>query len=137
VSFPEHFCFSGSNNSSEEEISLQWNRIEPWKQDRTTQALEMLYFSVILCKRQCFIMLSVYTIRVWYNYTRFFLTTCFSLMGASSGMLGFIQSSFCFLLLSPHWPEFTHWECVVCMVFCPFLWNTSILFTVMYKILKY
>jgi hypothetical protein len=29
VSFPEHFCFSGSNNSSEEEISLQWNRIEP------------------------------------------------------------------------------------------------------------
>jgi hypothetical protein len=25
--------------------------------------------------------------------------------------------SFFLVLLSPHWPAFTHWECVVCMVF--------------------
>jgi hypothetical protein len=50
------------------------------------------------------------------------LFTCFGLMGPSSGTFGFYNRLFLFLLLSPHWPVFTHWECTVCMVFiCHFV----------------
>jgi hypothetical protein len=55
-------------------------------------------------------------------YHTFPFTTCFGLMGPSSGIFGFYDRLFLFLLLSPHWPVFTHWECVVCMVvICPFV----------------
>jgi hypothetical protein len=50
-------------------------------------------------------------------YHTFPFTTCIGLMGPSSGTLGFYNRQFLFLLLSPHWPVFTHWECVVCTVF--------------------
>jgi hypothetical protein len=40
--------------------------------------------------------------------------------GAIFRYIGVLQSPFSFLLLSPHWPVFTHWECVVCMVFYAF-----------------
>jgi hypothetical protein len=54
-------------------------------------------------------------------YHTFPFTTCFGLMGPSSGTLGFYIRLFLFLLLSPHWPVLTHWDCVVCMGFlCPF-----------------
>jgi hypothetical protein len=54
-------------------------------------------------------------------YHPFPFTICFGLMGPSSDTFGFYNRHFLFLLLSPHWAVFTHWECVVCMVFlCPF-----------------
>jgi hypothetical protein len=48
----------------------------------------MLYFSVILCIKQCFIIVSVYTTRgtdIPYVFT---FTACFGLMGPSSDTLG-------------------------------------------------
>jgi hypothetical protein len=61
-------------------------------------------------------------------YHTFPFTTCFGLMGPSSGKLGLDNRLFLFLLLSPHWPVFTHWECVVCMLFMPFLlWNVLLM----------
>jgi hypothetical protein len=59
-------------------------------------------------------------------YHPFPFTTCFGLMRPSSGTLGFYNRLFLFLLLSPHWPVFTHWECVVCTaLICPVLRNDS------------
>jgi hypothetical protein len=54
-------------------------------------------------------------------YHTFPFTTCFGLMGPSSGTLRFYNPLFLFLPLSPNWPVFTHWGCVVCMFpLCPF-----------------
>jgi hypothetical protein len=61
-------------------------------------------------------------------YHTFPFPTCFGLMGPFSGILGFYNRLFIFLLLSPHWPVFTHWEYVVCMVFiCPVLRNVLLM----------
>jgi hypothetical protein len=54
-------------------------------------------------------------------YHTFSLHYMFRPDGAIFSYIGVLQSPFSFLLLSPHWPVFTHWECVVCMVLlCPF-----------------
>jgi hypothetical protein len=46
---------------------------------------------------------SVCTIRLGHNYTtRFFPTTCFGLMGPSSGMLGFYTITFLLVATLPH-----------------------------------
>jgi hypothetical protein len=59
----------------------------------------------------------------------FFPTTCFGPMGAIFGYVGVYTITFCFLLLSPHWPAFTHWGCVVCMFFvCPFFFVKYIVY---------
>jgi hypothetical protein len=53
----------------------------------------------------------------WWRYTvRVSFSTCFGLMWPSSGTLGLTITCIFFLLLSLHWPVFTHWECVICMV---------------------
>jgi hypothetical protein len=76
--------------------------------------------SFTLCKRQCFIMVTVYTIRGT-NTPHVFPHDMFRPDGNIFRYIGVLQSSFSFLLLSSHWPVFTHWECLVCMVFsCPF-----------------
>jgi hypothetical protein len=91
-----------------------------WSRSNAVHLLEMLYFSVILCKRQCFIMVTVYTIHGT-NIPHVFPHDIFWLDGAIFRYIGVLQSPFSFLLLSPHWPVFAHRECVVCMVFlCPF-----------------
>jgi hypothetical protein len=82
----------------------------------TTTILKMLYFSVILCKRQCFIMVTAYTIRGT-NTSHVFPHNMFRPDGAIFRYTGVLQWPFSFLLLSPHWPVFTHWECMVCTVF--------------------
>jgi hypothetical protein len=66
----------------------------------------------------------------WYKYTTcIFLTTCFSLMGPSSGAFRLLYNHLSFCYYPPHWPVFPHWECVVYVLFvCPFL--PSILFFV-------
>jgi hypothetical protein len=72
----------------------------------------------------CFIMASVYTIRLWDKYTTRFPHDMFRPDGAIFRYIGVYTISSFLLLLSPHWPAFTHWKYVVCMVFvCPFLWN--------------
>jgi hypothetical protein len=45
-------------------------------------------------------MFSVYKIRLWYEYTTRFSTTCFGLMGPSSFMIRiYVQSPLCFATL--------------------------------------
>jgi hypothetical protein len=70
-------------------------------------------------------------------YHTFTFTTCFGLMGPSSCTLGVYNSLFLFLLLCPHWPVFTHWECAVCMVsICSVLRNVLLIGYVTIKILR-
>jgi hypothetical protein len=63
----------------------------------------------------------------WYRYTiRFFRSpTCFGLMGAILRYIRTHNHLFPLLLLPPHWSVFTHWECIVYMIFlwCPVLPN--------------
>jgi hypothetical protein len=66
---------------------------------------ETLPFDVLFCFRLH---------NSWYRYTiRFF--PCFGLMGHLQVHTTH-NHLFLFLLLSLHWPLFTHWVCVVCMV---------------------
>jgi hypothetical protein len=66
----------------------------------------------------------------WYKYTTcIFLTTCFGLMGPSSGAFRLLYNRHFFCYSPPHWPVSTHWECVAYVLFvCPFL--PSMLFSV-------
>jgi hypothetical protein len=61
----------------------------------------MLYFSVILCIRKCFIIVAVYTIRGTGKPYVFTFTTCFDLMWPSSGTLGLTITYF-FSRYSPY-----------------------------------
>jgi hypothetical protein len=69
--------------------------------------LEMLYFSVILCIKQCFVIVSVHTIRgtdIPYVFT---FTACFGLMWPSSGTLGLTITYF-FSRYSPYTGQCLH-----------------------------
>jgi hypothetical protein len=75
-----------------------------------------------------FIVLSIYILfhlhnLFWYKYTMcIFLTTCFGLLGPSSGTFRMLYNHLLFDTLPPHRSVFTHWECVVCVHFvCLFL----------------
>jgi hypothetical protein len=70
-----------------------------------------LYFGIILCIRQCFIVVSVYTIRGT-DIPYVFLYYMFRPDGAIFRYIRSHNHLFLFLLLSLHWPVFTHWECV-------------------------
>jgi hypothetical protein len=61
----------------------------------------------------CFIIVNVHTIRGTDTPQVFPLLN----VSASSGHLQVRNHLFIFLLLSLHWPLFTHWECVACTVF--------------------
>jgi hypothetical protein len=65
--------------------------------------LEMLYFSVILCIRQRFITVTVYTLRGT-NIPHVSLHYMFWPDGAIFRYIGVYNRLFLFLLLSPHWP---------------------------------
>jgi hypothetical protein len=95
----------------------------------------MLYFSVILCIRQCFISVTVYTIRGT-NIPHVSLHYMFQPDGAIFRYIGVLQSPVFLLLFSPHWPVFIHWECVVYMFFiCPVLRNVLLVGYLNIKIL--
>jgi hypothetical protein len=67
--------------------TLGFRRITPRRPHYQSLGLEMLYFSVILCRRQCFIIVSVYTTRGTDIPHVFSFSTCFSLMGQSVPLL--------------------------------------------------
>jgi hypothetical protein len=69
-----------------------------------------------LCLRECYIIVSVYTI-CGTDIPYVFFYYMFRRDGATFRYIGLIITYFLFLLLSLHCPMFTHWECVVCMVF--------------------
>jgi hypothetical protein len=50
-------------------------------------------------------------------YHTFFPYNMFRPNGAIFRYVRVYTITFCFMLLSPHWTAFTHWECVVCMFF--------------------
>jgi hypothetical protein len=78
--------------------------------------LEMLYFSFILCIRQCFIMFTVYTIHGTDTPYVFTFTACFDLMWPSSGTLGLTITCF-FSCYSPYTGQCLHIGSALCVWF--------------------
>jgi hypothetical protein len=79
----------------------------------------MLYFSVILCKGQWFYLCTLPStqfvlVQVYHVYFHYDM---FRPDGAIFRYVYVVIQSPSFLLLSPHWPVFTHWECVVYVSF--------------------
>jgi hypothetical protein len=70
--------------------------------------LEILYFSVILCIRKCFIIVSIYTICDIDTPYAFYIYYMFWPDVAIFRYSGSHNHVFLFVLLSLHWPVFAH-----------------------------